>query len=120
MDSNPGQSQQAERSIILVGRSGEAVKVRGMFVHPNQLRFAAAQVVPGALVQGVVDREDQQDSFELRVALAEAGAGSAALAAALQEAVRQACRVRVNRVHFVAADSIGPDAPGLVDQRRWD
>jgi phenylacetate-CoA ligase len=120
VDSNPGQSQQAERSIILVGRSGEAVKVRGMFVHPNQLRFAAAQVVPGALVQGVVDREDQQDSFDLRVALAEAGAGSAALAAALQEAVRQACRVRVNRVHFVAADSIGPDAPGLVDQRRWD
>jgi len=120
VDPSPGQSQQSERAIILVGRSGEAVKVRGMFVHPNQLRFAAARVAPGAVVQGVVDRVDQQDSFELRVALADPGAGSAALAAALQEAVRQACRVRVNGVQFVAADVIGAGAPGLVDQRRWD
>ncbi len=120
VDPQPGRSQQMERSLVLVGRSGEAVKVRGMFVHPNQLRFAAAQVAPGALVQGVVDREDQQDSFELRVALADAGAGSPALAAALQEAVRQSCRVRVNRVQFVTADAIGAGAPWLVDQRRWD
>jgi phenylacetate-CoA ligase len=46
IDPRPGESAQAERAIILVGRRGEAVKVRGMFLHPNQLRFAAAQV-PG-------------------------------------------------------------------------
>jgi phenylacetate-CoA ligase len=40
VDPKPGQSEQQERAIILVGRRGEAVKVRGMFVHPNQLRFA--------------------------------------------------------------------------------
>jgi len=38
VDPAPGQSRQSERSIILVGRLGDAVKVRGMFVHPNQLR----------------------------------------------------------------------------------
>ncbi|NJN53450.1 MAG: phenylacetate--CoA ligase, partial [Anaerolineae bacterium] len=48
VDPNPGHSQQQERSIILVGRSGDAVKVRGMFVHPNQLAFAARQI-PGVL-----------------------------------------------------------------------
>jgi phenylacetate-CoA ligase len=119
VDPNPGLSCQQDRSIILVGRSGEAVKVRGMFVHPNQLRFAAAQVAPGAAVQGVVDRADQQDTFELRVALAEGDAGSDVLAGALQEAVRQACRVRVDRVKFVAADAITAGAPGLVDRRHW-
>jgi phenylacetate-CoA ligase len=120
VDPTPGLSCQQDRSIILVGRSGEAIKVRGMFVHPNQLRFAAAQVAPGAAVQGIVDRADQQDTFELRVALAEGVAGSDVLAGALQEAVRQACRVRVDRVKFVAADAITAGAPGLVDQRRWD
>jgi phenylacetate-CoA ligase len=121
VDPSPGQSCQQDRSIILVGRSGEAVKVRGMFVHPNQLRFAVAQVAPGAAVQGVVDRAaDQQDTFELRVALANPSIGSAALVGTLQEAVRQACRVRVDRVEFVAADAITAGAPGLVDQRRWN
>jgi len=60
IDPNPGQSSQEERAITLVGRSGEARKVRGMFVHPNQLRFAVGQVT-GAIggasgVQGVVSR----------------------------------------------------------------
>ena len=36
IDPRPGESAQAERAIILVGRRGEAVKVRGMFLHPNQ------------------------------------------------------------------------------------
>lgn len=36
MDPAPGESQQEDHSIILVGRVGDAVKVRGMFVHPNQ------------------------------------------------------------------------------------
>lgn len=120
VDPSPGQSRQQDRSIILVGRSGEAVKVRGMFVHPNQLRFAVAQVAPGAAVQGIVDRRDQQDTFHLVVALADPSVGSVALAGALQEAVRQACRVRVDRVEFVSPGDIPPGAPGLVDQRRWE
>lgn len=120
VDPNPGVSCQDDRSIILVGRSGEAVKVRGLFVHPNQLRFAVAQVAPGAAAQGIVDRADQHDTFELRVALADPAAGTPGLAAALQEAVRQACRVRVDRVTFAAAGGIPEGAPGLVDQRRWD
>lgn len=120
VDPSPGQSRQQDRSIILVGRSGEAVKVRGMFVHPNQLRFAVAQVAPGATVQGIVDRRDQQDTFHLVVALADPSVGSVALAGALQEAVRQACRVRVDRVEFVSPGDIPPGAPGLVDQRRWE
>jgi phenylacetate-CoA ligase len=120
VDPAPGQSCQQDRSIILVGRSGEAVKVRGMFVHPNQLRFAAAQAAPGALVQGVVDRHEHQDIFELRVALPASSGASDALAGAIQEAVRQACRVRVDRVEFVATGAIPEGAPGLVDQRHWD
>jgi phenylacetate-CoA ligase len=120
VDPNPGLSCQQDRSIILVGRSGEAVKIRGMFVHPNQLRFAVAQVAPGAAVQGVVDRQDHQDIFGLRVTLPASSGVSDVLAGAIQEAVRQACRVRVDWVQFMAEGDIAEDAPGVVDQRRWD
>ena len=68
MDPNPGVSAQTDRSIILVGRSGDAVKVRGMFVHPNQVRAALGQVAPGATFQGIVTRPEARDHLELRVA----------------------------------------------------
>jgi phenylacetate-CoA ligase len=120
IDPNPGASRQEDRSIILVGRSGEAVKIRGMFGHPNQLRVAAAQVAPGAAVQGVVSRREPQDIFDLHVVLPEGAGGSAELASALQEAVRQLCRVPIGRVAFVSPGDIGQGAPELVDQWQWD
>ena len=120
LDPAPGQSAQHQRALILVGRSGEAVKVRGMFVHPNQLRFAAAQVAPITAIQGVVTRpEASRDHFAVRVALANPQAAAPELAAALQEAIRQSCRVRVDEVLFVAADAIPQGAPGMVDERSW-
>ncbi|RME81680.1 MAG: phenylacetate--CoA ligase family protein [Caldilineae bacterium] len=114
VDPAPGASRQEERAIILVGRSGEAVKVRGMFVHPNQLRFAVGQVVPGAAVQGVVTRPETRDVFTVRVA----APADASAAEGIKAAVQQVCRVRVDAVEFVEA--LAADAPGMVDERSWD
>ncbi len=116
-DPSPGESAQEERSIILVGRSGEAAKVRGMFVHPNQLRFAVGQAAPGAAVQGVVRRPEDRDHFAVRVALGEAPADADALAEQLAQAIQAVCRVRVDEVSFVEA--LPGDAPGMVDERSW-
>ncbi len=118
MDPNPGQSTQAERSIVLVGRSGDAAKVRGMFVHPNQLRFATGQI-PGALkVQGVVTQPDNKDHFVIRVEV-EDGVADTAVAEKIKEAVRNLCRVRVDDVEFLAPGTLAEDAPGMVDARDW-
>lgn len=118
-DPSPGESKQEERSIILVGRSGEAVKVRGMFVHPNQLRFAVGQAAPGAAVQGVVTRSEDRDHFTVRVALEETPADADALAEQLGQTIQAVCRVRVDEVIFVATGSIAADAPGMLDERSW-
>src|SRR5690606_31807722 len=40
---SPQRLDGAQHLLGLFGRSGEAIKVRGMFLHPNQLRGAAAQ-----------------------------------------------------------------------------
>jgi phenylacetate-CoA ligase len=105
VDPNPGQSQQEERAIILVGRSGDAVKIRGMFVHPNQLRFAAGQIPGVKAMQAVVTRPDLRDHFTLQVAV-EAGMDQSAVATQLREAVGGLCRVRVDAVKFVAQETI--------------
>ncbi len=112
VDPHPGHSRQEERAIMLVGRRGEAVKIRGMFVHPNQLRFAAAQAGYTGGIQGIITRPDLRDHFLVRVV----GAGDAAAAAHLQEAIRQVCRVRVDELAFV--DAI--QGAAMLDQRHWD
>lgn len=117
VDPKPGESRQHERAVILVGRSGDAVKVRGMFVHPNQLRFAAGQVPGVAQVQGVVTRPDLKDVFVLR-AVAEGEVDETAVSQTLMQAVQGVCRVRVDRVEFV--DALAEEAAGMVDGRSWE
>jgi len=120
LDPAPAESRQEERSIILVGRVGDAVKVRGMFVHPNQLGFAVSQVAGIARVQAVVNRPENRDELMLRVVLADEAADREQVATALGEAVRSACRVRADHIEFVPADIIAEDARLILDERTWD
>ena len=117
MDPNPGQSQQTERSIILVGRSGEAAKVRGMFVHPNQLRFATGQIPGVQKVQGVVSRPELKDYFVVRVEAEDVD--ETAVSDQIKTAVQGLCRVRVDEVEFIVPGTLADDAPGMVDARDW-
>ena len=119
-DPAPGRSRQEERTITLVGRSGEAVKVRGMFVHPNQLRFAVSQVLPFRAVQGVITRPDLRDRFVIKIIPQQPPADTAATIEQIKEMVRQVCRVRVDEVEFVSPHDLPEDAPVMLDQRSWD
>lgn len=123
IDPNPGESAQDERQIILVGRSGEAIKVRGMFVHPNQLRFGIAQVaavmgIEAPAIQGIVTRPGGvRDELTIRVAGVDP-AVQAQLTEPLKSAIQQACRVRVDHVNYVT--EIPEGERGMVDGRDWD
>lgn len=118
VDPNPGLSRQEERGIILVGRRGDAVKVRGMFVHPNQVRFAAA-AIPGILAtQVVITRPDLRDDVTLRVEV-EGGQGSDEFTQRILATFQAACRVKADRVEFLAPGTIDPKEPGVFDQRQW-
>jgi phenylacetate-CoA ligase len=120
VDPLPGESTQEERQIIIVGRRGDALKVRGMFVHPTQLRFAVAQVAmmfgldPAPSVQGIVTRPDPHRDF-LTVRLDTPH--NPALEDAVKEAIQQACRVRADAVEFVEA--IDEQERVMVDGRSW-
>jgi phenylacetate-CoA ligase len=111
-DPAPGASRQGERAIRLVGRVGDAVKVRGMFVHPNQLRAALGQAGVTAF-HAVVRRPAARDELTVRVALP--GGDLAAVQEPMQRAVREICRVSVDR--FEVADDLGDQAGKITDER---
>jgi phenylacetate-CoA ligase len=99
-----------------LGRAGEAIKVRGMFVHPNQLKQAAAKFSTVTKIQGIVTRPDNvRDYFVVRIE-----GGDETLRDALMEAVQGLCRVKVDEVQFVAAGAIPEGARGMVDERKWE
>jgi phenylacetate-CoA ligase len=91
---------------------GDAVKVRGMFVHPNQLRAALGQTGVTAF-HAVVRRPAARDELTVRVALP--GGDLAAVQEPMQRAVREICRVSVDR--FEVVDDLGDQAGKITDER---
>ncbi|HKZ44794.1 MAG TPA: AMP-binding protein [Anaerolineales bacterium] len=119
VDPDPGKSLQSERSIILVGRVGEAIKVRGMFVHPNQLRFAVGQV-PGVMkFQGIVSRPGDRDAFTLKLVLDVDAPDQQSIIEGLSSSIRSACRITVDDFMFVEADQLVGETDMIIDTRSW-
>lgn len=99
-----------------LGRVGEAVKVRGMFLHPRQVRSVMSEVPEVTVYRFVVEREEHRDRLRCEFVPA-AGADAAALADTVKELVRSALRFNAD---VEAVRSLEADAPVLVDTRTWD
>jgi len=101
-----------------LGRVGDVVKVRGIFVYPRQIEEALA-AFGGAVGrwQARVERDEHhRDRLLLRV---EAAPGEQVDPDRLVAAVRAATRLTAE-VEAVPPGSIPADAPRLDDRRRWE
>jgi phenylacetate-CoA ligase len=99
----------------LLGRVGDAVKVKGLFVRGAQIEAVAKRFPEVARVQAIVTREGHQDRLEVLVEGAGADAG---LAQRLADALRDEIKVRPE-VRAVADGTIPPSAKRLEDRRVW-
>ena len=105
------------RLVRIMGRVGDAVKVRGMFVHPRQLGDVIARFPEVERYQVLITRSEHRDQMAIRVQTA--GHPPTGLDDRLAEAVREVAHVRAE-VQFVPSGTIPEDAKPLVDQREWD
>ena len=108
--------RQTPRLVGWLGRVGEAVKVRGMFLHPRQVHSVMSELPDVARYRFVVEREEHRDTLRCEFVPA-AGADAATLAETVRERVRSALRFNAG---VEAVDSLQADAPVLVDTRTWD
>jgi phenylacetate-CoA ligase len=100
------------------GRADEVTKVRGMFIHPRQADEVAARAGGIERFQVVVGRDGHQDTLTFRVQLA-AGADGAAVAPALEAAIRDVMKLR-GGVEVVPAGTIPDGAKRIADERKWE
>jgi phenylacetate-CoA ligase len=99
-----------------LGRVGEAVKVRGMFLHPRQIRSVMSEIPAVAAYTFLVEREEHRDRLRCEL-VPTAGADAAAVVEAVRERVRSALRFNAD---VEAVESLEEDAPALVDTRTWE
>lgn len=103
------------RLVGWLGRVGEAVKVRGMFLHPRQAQAALADLPGLNAFRLVVDRVEHRDAMRCEV-VARDGTDGAGLSTAVKERIRSALRFDAD----VALVEALEDGPVLVDGRRWE
>src|SRR5512133_2122072 len=101
----------------LLGRVGDAVKVKGMFVRGAQVEAVAKRFPEISRVQAIVTREAHQDRLEV-VAEAAAPGAAADLVARLAEALREEIKVRPE-VRAVAVGTLPAAAKRIEDRRVW-
>ena len=105
----------------LAGRVGEAVKVRGMFLHPIQVDAALDAIDGISRYQVSVRRAGVRDELVLRVEVADPdGNGSDSLSESVQQRLREVWRVRPDRVETVPFGTLPEGGKVLVDERPWD
>ena len=112
---NPG-SQQITG---LFGRSGDAVKVRGMFLHPNQLSAACTMLPQIENIRAIVTRPENSDVLVIEIEL-HPNAEEEGIAEKIIQLAQHAARLRVDRVDIVPNGSIPADSRPIVDKRKWD
>ncbi|TMJ17002.1 MAG: phenylacetate--CoA ligase [Bacillati bacterium ANGP1] len=107
----------APRLAGILGRVGDAVKIRGLFVHPSEADRVVLTFPEVVRYQIVVTRPGPLDEARLFLEL-RPGADAAAVCAAVASAVHERLRLRMV-VEAAPAGAIGEGAPRISDRRDW-
>jgi phenylacetate-CoA ligase len=102
----------------IAGRVGDAVKVRGLFIAPSQLKMISAKF--GNLpFQAVVSREGHEDVLTLRLEKRDREIGSKNWEEKFRKLFREICTVKIDAVEYLETGTIIPDQKIILDSRQW-
>jgi len=99
-----------------MGRADQTAKVRGMFIHPEQVDKVIKAHAEIGRARLVVDWVDQADRLTLRC---ECAAVDTSLAAAIATSIRSICKLR-GEVEIVAPGSLPNDGKVIDDIRQYE
>jgi phenylacetate-CoA ligase len=110
----------AYRITGIVGRTTDAVKVRGMFVVTRQAETAITSFSAISRFQIVIGRRDNRDELNLRLELKDSSADKIRLVEELTTKFQDNCRVKPDHIEFVVAGTIAENQPKIIDTRKWE
>jgi len=107
------------RLLKILGRVDQATKVRGLFVHPEQVNEVASKHAQIGNYQVVITRKEHKDEMTFRIELKEEVPQPQKLKEEIERSIRDVMKVR-GEVQFVLKGSIPEGAKKIEDQRTWD
>ncbi|MCX7911881.1 MAG: AMP-binding protein [Dehalococcoidales bacterium] len=111
----------AYRLTGILGRAGDAVKVRGMFIVAKQAEQAIMGPGEVSRYQLIVGRREHRDELTLRIELREGSKTDRnKLSLDINNRFQDICRIRIDRIEFVEPGTIPEKAQGIRDERKWD
>jgi len=110
----------AYRITGIIGRAGDAVKVRGMFIVAKQAEQSIMSFSQVARYQLVVGRRQHRDEMTLKVECKDRGTDQNKLALDINNKFQDICRIKIDKIDFVAPGTISEKQPGIVDERKWE
>lgn len=107
------------RLMGITGRVGEAVKVRGMFIAPSQLRKVSSRF--GEIkMQAIVDRIDFKDHLTIRIEAPEEGELRQRIEREFEDTFKEICTVRLDKIEFIKEGTISEKESLIIDRRSWE
>ena len=100
----------------IAGRVGDAVKVRGLFVAPSQIKMIQAKY-KNLPLQVVVSRTGHEDILKLRIEKISPEIGNASWEEGFKKIFREICTVGINNLEYLSAGEIKSEEKLIVDQR---
>jgi phenylacetate-CoA ligase len=110
----------ANRLGAIVGRSDDAVKVRGMFVVAKQAEQTILAFEPISKFRMIVTRKGQRDEIALKAELKSESVDRGKLASDLNKRFQDVCRVKLDSIEFVEKGSISEGHKNIEDKRIWE
>jgi phenylacetate-CoA ligase len=102
----------------IAGRVGDAVKVRGLFIAPSQLKMIQSRFnqIP---LQALVSRKGHEDKLKLRLEKTSPEISSPSWEQDFKKTFQEICTVKIDEIEYVQRGVITPQEKLIVDQRQW-
>ena len=107
------------RLLRIVGRIDQLTKVKGIFIHPEQVGQIEKKVPEVYALQLVITRVGHEDQMEIQVVLTGGATPSDEIRNRISEIAREVTRLR-GEVVFVNEKDLSEKEKKIVDKRKWE
>ncbi len=107
------------RLLRIIGRVDQITKVKGVFVHPEQVGQIEKKVPDVASLQLVITRAGHEDSMTIQAVLATGAGPSDDVRTKIAEVAREVTRLR-GEVVFVDMKDVSEKEKKIIDKRKWE
>jgi phenylacetate-CoA ligase len=104
----------------ILGRTGDAVKVRGMFIVAKQAEQVINSFEPVARFRITIDRLDNRDEMDLKLELKSEAVDKGKIIDEINKKFQDICRLKLDNIQIVAPGTIPEPHHSLEDVRKWD